>query len=119
MASRCITYGILDQGGRSIVNFGCVGDRSIPPQSRRIKAAMKFTFATVLLTASVVRAADPVPLDVKTGQWEATVTSQITGLPQARPQLSPDQLAKLPPEQRAKVEAMMAGGAHTSTSKSC
>jgi len=80
---------------------------------------MKFTFATVLLTASVVRAADPVPLDVKTGQWEATVTSQITGLPQARPQLSPDQLAKLPPEQRAKVEALMAGGAHTSTSKSC
>jgi hypothetical protein len=80
---------------------------------------MKFTFAAVLLTASVVRAADPVPLDVKTGQWEATVTSQITGLPQSRPQLSPDQLAKLPPEQRAKVEAMMAGGAHTSTSKSC
>jgi hypothetical protein len=78
---------------------------------------MKFMLAIALLTASVVRAADPVPLDIKPGQWEATVTSQITGL--ARPQLTPDQLAKVPPEQRAKIEALIAGGAHTSTSKSC
>ncbi len=82
---------------------------------------MKFSLAILLLSASGVYAADPVPLDVKVGQWEATVTSQISGLPQARqmPQIPPEQLAKLPPEQRAKIEAMMSGGPQTSTSKTC
>jgi len=82
---------------------------------------MKFSLAIVLLAASGLRAADPVPLDVKPGQWEATVTSQITGLSQAAPQLSADQLAKMPPEQRARAEAMLKqlGGPHTSTNKSC
>lgn len=82
---------------------------------------MKFSLAIAMLAASSLRAADPVPLNVKPGQWEATVTSQITGLPQARPmpQIPPDQLAKLPPDQRAKIEAMLKGGPHTSTSKSC
>ena len=78
---------------------------------------MKFMFAIAVLTASVVRAADPVPLDIKPGQWEATVTSRVSGL--TRPQLSPEQLAKVPPEQRAKIEALIAGEPHTSTSKSC
>ncbi len=85
---------------------------------------MKFSFAIALLAASAAWAADPVPLDVKPGQWEATVTSQFSGMPQGRqiPQIPPDQLAKLPPEQRAKIEAALkqAGGApRTSTSKSC
>jgi hypothetical protein len=83
---------------------------------------MKFSLAVVLLAASGLRAAEPVPLNVKPGQWEATVTSQITGLSQASvPQISADQLAKMPPEQRAKVEAMLKGmgGPHTSTNKSC
>jgi len=83
---------------------------------------MKFSLAIVLLAAAGVRAAEPVPLDVKPGQWEATVTSQITGLSQAAaPQIPADQLAKMPPEQRGKIEAMLKqmGGPHTSTSKSC
>ncbi len=82
---------------------------------------MKFSLAILLLTASGVHAADPVPLDVKVGQWEATVTSQISGLPQARqmPQIPPDQLAKLPPEQRARIEAMLSGAPRTTTSKTC
>jgi len=83
---------------------------------------MKFSLAIALLAASGVRAADPVPLDIKPGQWEATVTSQITGLSQVAPQIPPEQLAKLPPEQRAKIEAALkqaGGGPRTTTNKSC
>jgi hypothetical protein len=85
---------------------------------------MKLSVSIVLLAGLAAWAADPIPLDVKPGQWEATVTTQFTGMPQARqmPQISPDQLGKLPPEQRARVEAMLkqtAGGPRTSTSKSC
>ena len=82
---------------------------------------MKFALAMVLLAASGVRAADPVALDIKLGQWEATVSSQITGLSQAVPQISADQLAKMPPEQRARAEAMLKqlGGPHITISKSC
>jgi len=81
---------------------------------------MKLSFAAVLLAVSGLRAADPIPLDIKPGQWEATVTSQMSGLSQV-PQIPADQLAKLPPEQRARVEAALkqAGGPHTSTNKSC
>lgn len=85
--------------------------------------AMKLSLTLILIATPAVWAADPVPMNVKPGQWEATVTSQMTGLPQGRmPQIPPEQLAKLPPEQRAKIEAMMAqmGGApRTITSKSC
>jgi hypothetical protein len=85
---------------------------------------MKLLLAIVLLAASAAWAADPVPLDVKPGQWEATVTTQFAGMPQGRsiPQIPPEQLAKLPPEQRARIEAALkqaAGGPRTSTSKSC
>jgi len=86
---------------------------------------MRLLIALTLLAGAVAWAADPVPLDVKTGQWEATVTSQFTGLPQAAqkmPAIPPEQLAKLPPEQRARIEAMLkqAGGApSTTTSKTC
>jgi len=80
---------------------------------------MKLQFAACFLAVSAMRAADPVPMDVKPGQWEATVTSHINGLSMGMPQLPPEQLAKLPPEQRARIEAMLKGSAHTSTSKSC
>jgi len=75
-------------------------------------------------------AADPVPMDVKTGEWEYTVTTQMTGMQQATqhqmPSIPPEQLAKMPPEQRAKIEAAlkqagaMAGGKPmTTTSRNC
>ena len=85
-----------------------------------VKPAMKLSFAIAMLAASAVWAADPVPMDVKPGQWETTVTSQIAGLPQV-PQIPPEQLARLPPEQRAKVEAALkqAGGPRSTTSKNC
>ena len=86
---------------------------------------MKMSLALILFAAATVWAADPVPMDVKLGQWESTMTSQITGMPQGRgmPQIPPEQLARLPPEQRAKIEAMMAqmasGAPRTATTKSC
>jgi hypothetical protein len=74
-------------------------------------------------------AADPVPMDVKTGQWEYTVTTQMTGMPQLAqqmPSIPPEQLAKMPPEQRARIEAalkqagaMSGGKPMTTTSKNC
>ena len=86
---------------------------------------MKLTLALILVAVPAVWAADLVPMDVKTGQWETTVTTQITGMPaQAHqmPQLTPEQMAKIPPEQRAKIEAMMAqmsGAPRSTTSKYC
>src|SRR5580700_3703803 len=91
---------------------------------------MKFTLAMASLFCAPVWAADPTPLDLKTGQWEYTVTMQMAGMPQASaaqmPQIPAEQLAKLPPEQRAKVEAalkqagnMAAGKPSTTTNKSC
>jgi len=57
------------------------------------------------------------PLNVKTGEWEATVTGESTGqipIPQ-------EKLDKLTPEQRAKLEAAIRGlgGPRTSVYKTC
>jgi|SRR5580698_7897679 hypothetical protein len=82
---------------------------------------MKLTLAIAFLGASAVWAADPVPMDVKPGQWESTVTMQMAGMP-AVPQIPEEQLAKLPPEQRAKVEAALkqaSGGPRSTTNKNC
>jgi hypothetical protein len=63
------------------------------------------------------------PIDVKPGLWENTTTSQISGLTMPNmPQLTPDQLAKMPPQARAQFEAMQKGGAgaqQTRTTKAC
>jgi Protein of unknown function (DUF3617) len=89
---------------------------------------MKILLAVALTGGSIVWAADSIPLDVKTGQWENTVTTQISGVPQSAQQQSatasipPEQLAKLPPAQRAKIEAAMgalSGKPMTNISKSC
>lgn len=72
---------------------------------------MKLTLVLGFLSAAAVWAADTTPLDLKTGEWEYTVSMQMSGMPQAGaariPQIPPEQLAKLPPEQRAKVEEAM------------
>ena len=63
-------------------------------------------------------AADPVPMDVKLGLWESTVTTQM-----GMPALPAELLAKLTPEQRAKMEAAMqgrgGGGSRTDSTKHC
>lgn len=50
------------------------------------------------------------PLNVKPGLWEVSVT--MTGLP-AMPAIPDSVLAQMPPDQRAKLEAMMKGQANT------
>ncbi len=90
---------------------------------------MKLFLALAFSAGTLAWAADPVALNVKTGQWETTVTTQMTGMPQSAqqmPTIPPEQLAQMPPEQRAKIEAAlrragaMASGKPTSTtSKNC
>ncbi len=90
----------------------------------------KLFLALALLGGTLAWAADPVPIDVKTGEWEYTVTTQMTGMPQSAqqqmPSIPPEQLAKMPPEQRARIEAAMkqagamaSGKPMTTTSKNC
>lgn len=87
---------------------------------------MKTSLAIALLAGTAAWAADPIPLDVKTGEWEYTVTTQMTGLMPAgakgMPQLTPDQLAKMPPQAKAQYDAAMkamGGQPTTTTSKNC
>ena len=56
-------------------------------------------------------------LNVKPGQWEATMTFQASGLPP----IPPDVLANMTPEQRQMVEQRMKGSQapRTTTNKSC
>lgn len=57
--------------------------------------------------------------DVKPGLWETTSTTDMGGMP-AMPQIPADKLAQLPPDQRARIEAMMKGrGATPNVSKVC
>ena len=77
-------------------------------------------FSVICLCASVVLANDKVqPLNIKTGLWEMTVTSAVSG----RPPIPPETLARMTPEQRAKFEAAMKGMASgapkTRTYKNC
>ncbi|HVB33272.1 MAG TPA: DUF3617 domain-containing protein [Patescibacteria group bacterium] len=71
-----------------------------------------------------VQKANPalVPLNIKPGLWQTTMTSTVKGMPP----LPPDEeakLAQLPPEQRARFEAMLrsqfGGTPQTHTWKSC
>lgn len=80
---------------------------------------MTSKFAFIFLICSVGFSSRPLwatdnitPLNVKEGLWEVTSTHSMTGMPAmpAMPTIPPETLAKMPPEQRAKVEAMMKGG---------
>jgi hypothetical protein len=75
---------------------------------------IKNALSIVILTAAASRAADT-PLNAKPGLWEVTSTSERSGMPP----IPADTLAKLPPEQRAKIEAQLKGTATTTTKQSC
>ena len=79
-----------------------------------------------LLCAAAAYAADAVtPLDVKVGLWETKVSTDMGGMPKmsSMPSIPPEALAKMPAEQRAKMEAMMksraGGGPMNTTTKVC
>jgi hypothetical protein len=78
-----------------------------------------FILIAIVVFSLTLFAADKItPLNVKEGLWEMTVTHSMTGMP-AMPSIPPDALAKMPPEQRARMEAMMKGGATTDVHKEC
>jgi hypothetical protein len=75
---------------------------------------MKTTFCILILASGACFAADGLtPLDVKTGLWETTTTTERSGMPT----ISADQLAKMPADVRARVQGMSAP--HTETKQSC
>ncbi len=79
----------------------------------------KLFLALIVLCSLTLCATDKItPLNVKEGLWEVTVTHSMSGMP-ATPNIPPDALAKMPPEQRARVEAMMKGGPSTDVRKEC
>lgn len=58
-------------------------------------------------------------LDIKTGLWETTIIMQSSGMP-AMPSIPPDALARMTPDQQARVKAMMSGmGGQPTTVKNC
>jgi len=77
----------------------------------------KISLGLTILACSTLWAADFRPLDVKPGEWQTTMNGQTTGMPP----IPAEVLARLTPEQRAKMEAMMAarGGAKSTVSKGC
>ncbi|MGA2964882.1 MAG: DUF3617 domain-containing protein [Terriglobales bacterium] len=69
----------------------------------------KLLLAVIVCFSLTVIAADKfTPLNIKEGLWEMTVTFTMTGMP-AMPAIPPEALAKMPPEQRARIEGMMGG----------
>jgi len=76
-------------------------------------------FGLALFTFTAIWAADIQPLNLKAGLWETTLTVQTSGVPP----MPPEVLAKLTPEQRAKIEAKAkaaAGeGPKTTVKRSC
>src|SRR5208282_5648055 len=93
-------------------------------QNRRVLMQTKIFLATnflalIVFSSPSLWAADSITaLDVKEGLWEMTVTHSMSGMP-ATPNIPPDVLAKMPPEQRARVEAAMKGGPSTDVRKEC
>ncbi len=78
---------------------------------------ISFSLASALLCAGICAA--QTRLNVKTGEWESTLTNETSGqLP-----VPQEILDKMTPEQRAKMEAMMKArgmqGPRTTVTKSC
>jgi hypothetical protein len=86
---------------------------------------MKFTTIAALALFSLPvggAAQEFTPLDLKLGLWETTTKSEMSGMPMsAMPQIPEETLAKLPPAQRAQIEARMKGmgGPQNMTVRNC
>jgi hypothetical protein len=77
----------------------------------------KNAIGILLLTAALSPAADVTPLNAKPGLWEVTSVTVRSGTPP----IPAETLAKLTPEQRARIEAQFKGMAapQTTTKQSC
>lgn len=80
----------------------------------RLKHFYTFVFAGAVLLGGIPGHAQT--LDVKTGLWETTVTSEMSGMPGI-------DTSKMTPEQRARIEAALKGrggrGPSTSVVRTC
>ena len=82
---------------------------------------MKFFLGLIVVLSLALLAADKfTPLNIKLGLWETTITHSTSGMPG----IPEDTLAKMPPEQRARMEEMMkqkgiGGGPSTTITKNC
>lgn len=77
--------------------------------------------ASCALAASVAAAsAVSISLHMSTGLWETTSAVTMSGM-EAAANLTPEQMANMPPAARAQMQAMMASmnGVHKNTQKSC
>lgn len=75
---------------------------------------MKYILPILIFAAGVSLAADDLtPLDVKSGLWETTTITERSGMPS----IPPEQLAKMPPEARARIQGM--SSPRTDTKQSC
>jgi hypothetical protein len=84
------------------------------------KQGLAFGLMLAVCTGSAL-AADNMKLNVKPGLWETTMKMDMSGMP-PMPAIPPERLAQMPPEQRARLEAMMKGGdlpGKQHTSRSC
>jgi hypothetical protein len=86
----------------------------------RAQSTLLVAICLPVLSAAPLLAADKVALNVKEGLWETTTTHSTSGMPG----MSDDTLAKLPPDQRARVEEMMkqkgvSMNGNTTTAKHC
>lgn len=72
--------------------------------------------AVALATLALVGAGTAMAQEIKPGKWEYSMQMDMGNMPQM-PKLTPEQLAKMPPEARARVEQMMQG--HGMTFSSC
>jgi hypothetical protein len=77
-------------------------------------------FAIALICPIVTWAQDIKPFDAKLGLWESTSSTTVAGVAAMIPE---EQLAQMPPAQRAQIEAMMnrggGGSPRTTTVKYC
>src|ERR1035438_6147263 len=75
----------------------------------------KNVLAVLILAAGVSRADDITPLNLKPGLWETTTVQERSGMPS----IPPEALARMPPEQKARIEAMTANKPAGTTTQSC
>jgi len=75
----------------------------------------KHVLAVLILAAGASLAADLTPLNLKPGLWETTTVQERSGMPS----IPPERLAAMPPEARARIEAMTASKPAGTTTQSC
>ncbi len=76
----------------------------------------KHVLSLAILTAVAACAADSItPLSANPGLWETTSVTERSGMPP----IPADALAKMPPDQRARIEAQFASKPTTDTKQSC